>query len=239
MGCFKERAGVLNRAILGLGLVMGALTLGGCVNSVPKPDNPYYAPVEPIETRPARINNGSIYNVNDTTSLNLYSDQKARHIGDIITISLEEQTQSSKTSNTSVDKANDTNVGANATAFGRNLTVDGRPLSASLSSNSSFSGSGSSDMGNSLTGNITVTVHKIYPNGNLLVRGEKWLTLNQGDEYIRVSGIIRPQDIDDDNSVPSTRLADARISYSGTGSVHNATVMGWLAKFFISPLFPF
>jgi flagellar L-ring protein precursor FlgH len=79
----------------------------------------------------------------------------------------------------------------------------------------------------------------VRPNGNLLVRGEKWLTLNQGDEYIRVSGIIRPQDIDASNTVASTKLADARISYSGTGAVHEANVMGWLARFFISPLWPF
>jgi flagellar L-ring protein precursor FlgH len=94
-------------------------------------------------------------------------------------------------------------------------------------------------MRNSLSGNITVTIHQVMPNGTMLVRGEKWLTLNQGDEYIRVSGLVRPQDIGPDNSIESTRLADARITYSGTGATHDANVMGWLARFFISPLWPF
>ena len=94
-------------------------------------------------------------------------------------------------------------------------------------------------MSNNLTGNITVTVHDVYPNGVLLVKGEKWLTLNQGDEYIRISGLIRPQDISSDNTVPSTKLADARIAYSGTGVVNDTNVMGWMSKFFISALMPF
>jgi len=94
-------------------------------------------------------------------------------------------------------------------------------------------------MSNSLSGNITVTVHDIMPNGTLVVRGEKWLTLNQGEEYIRVSGMVRPQDIGQDNSVPSTKLADARIEYAGTGSVSDTNVTGWMTRFFISPLWPF
>ena len=94
-------------------------------------------------------------------------------------------------------------------------------------------------MSNSLNGNITVTVHQVLPNGVLIVRGEKWLTLNQGDEYIQVSGMVRPQDIGPDNTVESTKLADARISYSGTGAVHDTNVMGWLSRFFVSALMPF
>ncbi|EXJ09531.1 Basal body L-ring protein [Nitrincola nitratireducens] len=73
----------------------------------------------------------------------------------------------------------------------------------------------------------------------MLVRGEKWLTLNQGDEYIRVSGLVRPQDIKPDNTIESTRLADARITYSGTGATADVNVMGWLSRFFISALMPF
>jgi flagellar L-ring protein precursor FlgH len=102
-----------------------------------------------------------------------------------------------------------------------------------------FEGEGSSDISNSLNGSISVTVHEVLPNGILVVRGEKWLKLNQGDEYIQLSGMIRPQDIAADNTVSSAKLADARISYSGTGQVNDTNTMGWLSKFFISALLPF
>jgi flagellar L-ring protein precursor FlgH len=226
----KAKAGLLVTLAL-------ALVLTGCVNRPPKPDNPYYAPVEPVPAPDLQPITGSLYNAN--TAMNIYGDGRAYRVGDILTIELQESTQSSKSSSTTVDKSNNTNVGASASLFGRELSAFGNPLSATLSSNNAFDGEGSSDMSNSLSGNITVTVHEVRPNGNLLVRGEKWLTLNQGDEYIRVSGIIRPQDIDASNTVASTKLADARISYSGTGAVHEANVMGWLARFFISPLWPF
>ncbi len=222
--------------IAGLLVGLTTLLLAGCVNTPPKPDNPYYAPVTPAPQPVAQPATGSIYNA--ATAMNIYGDGRAYRVGDIITIELQENTQSSKSASTTVDKTNDTNVSA-GTAFGREVALFGNPLSASLSSDNAFDSEGTSDMSNSLNGNITVTVHEVRPNGTLLVRGEKWLTLNQGDEYLRISGIVRPQDIDESNTVVSTKLADARISYSGTGAVHESNVMGWLARFFISPLWPF
>ena len=209
------------------------LALTGCVNNAPKPDNPHFAPIEPVAYEPVRPMNGSLYSA--STSMNLYGDGRAFRVGDIITVTLEESTQSSKSASTSMDK--DSNVSIDGgTAFGRDLAVGKFPLSANFGGNSAFSGDGSSDMSNSLSGQITATVHEVRPNGTLLIRGEKWLTLNQGDEYIRVSGIVRSQDIDASNSVASTRLADARIAYSGTGAVHNSNMVGWLTKFFFSPM---
>jgi flagellar L-ring protein precursor FlgH len=216
--------------------VVATVGLSGCVNKAPKPDNPYYAPIQPAQMQQPQPVTGSIYHA--ATSMDLYSDGRAHRVGDIITVVLTERTQSSKSSSTETDKSTDIGIGA-PTVMGRELNVFGNPLSASMNSNSNFEGEGSSDMRNSLSGNITVTVHQVLPNGNLLVRGEKWLTLNQGDEYIRISGLVRKQDIGPDNQIESTRLADARITYSGTGATHDANVMGWLARFFISPLWPF
>jgi flagellar L-ring protein precursor FlgH len=214
----------------------GLILLTGCVNKAPKPDNPYYAPIQPAQMEQPKPVNGSIYQAG--AGMDLYGDGRARRVGDIITVVLTERTQSSKSSSTETDKS--TNIGISApNVLGQDLAVLGNPLSATMNSNSGFEGEGSSDMSNSLNGNITVTVHQVLPNGAMLVRGEKWLTLNQGDEYIRVSGLVRPQDIGPDNSIESTRLADARITYSGTGATHDANVMGWLARFFISPLWPF
>ena len=216
-----------------LAVLLSVLMLSGCVNKAPKPDNPHFAPVEPEAYTPVQPINGSLYSAN--TSMNLYGDGRAYRVGDIISVQLEERTQSSKSASTSADKSTDLNVDA-GTVLGRDATLGRFPITTSLGSNSSFSGDGASDMSNSLSGQITATVHEVRPNGTLLVRGEKWLTLNQGDEYIRVSGIVRPQDIDASNTISSTRLADARITYSGTGAVHDTNTMGWLAKFFISPM---
>lgn len=217
-------------------LVASVVGLAGCVNKAPKPDNPYYAPIQQAQMQQPKPVDGAIYQAG--TSMDLYSDGRAHRIGDIITVVLTERTQSKKSSSTSVEKDNNVSIGA-PTVLGRELSVLGNPLSASMQSGSSFDGEGSSDMSNSLSGNITVTVHQVLPNGTMLVRGEKWLTLNQGDEYIRISGLVRRQDIGPNNSVESTRLADARISYSGTGAAHDANVMGWMSRFFISPLWPF
>jgi flagellar L-ring protein precursor FlgH len=213
------------------------MVLVGCVNKPVKPDRAYYAPVSPQQYTQPKPVDGAIFNA--ATSMNIYSDGRAHRVGDIITIVLSEQTQSSKSASTSTDKSSNTSL-PNPTLFGTGLSVFGSALSVdSGTSSNTFDGEGTSDMSNSLSGNITVSVHEVLPNGVLVVRGEKWLTLNQGDEYITISGLVRPQDIEADNTVESTKLADARIAYSGSGEIHNTNVMGWLAKFFISPLWPF
>ena len=99
--------------------------------------------------------------------------------------------------------------------------------------NQEFGGKGNSSQSNRLEGNITVTVAEVYPNGNLFVRGEKWLTLNQGEEFVQISGIVRPVDISADNSVPSFKVADARITYSGKGTLADANQPGLLARIFM------
>ncbi|MCV6612690.1 MAG: flagellar basal body L-ring protein FlgH [Amphritea sp.] len=213
------------------------LLLSGCVSTPPKPDNPHFAPVRPQAMQAPREVTGSIYNA--ATSNNLYGDGRAHRVGDIITVVLQESTQSSKSNKTEIDKEGTQTI-AQPTILGRPLNVNGRPVSAAFpTATTKFEGEGKSDMSNSLSGNITVTVHEVLPNGLMVVKGEKWLTLNQGDEYIRVSGLIRPQDISQRNTIQSTQLADARIAYSGTGAVHDSNGMGWLAKFFVGPLWPF
>ena len=92
---------------------------------------------------------------------------------------------------------------------------------------------------NSLSGTISVTVYRAYPNGLLAVRGEKWLRLNQGDEYIRFSGVVRKQDISPNNTVESERVADARITYSGTGDVAAGSEQGWVSRLLNSSDMPY
>ncbi|WP_207062407.1 flagellar basal body L-ring protein FlgH [Motiliproteus sp. SC1-56] len=223
------------KQILVLGLALGLLS--GCVSKPPRPDNPYYAPVPPAAMMPPKPVNGSIYQAGH--GLSLYEDSNARRVGDIITVVLTERTQASKSAENEVDKSSSVEI-ATPQVLGKELTVFGKPLSATLDGGTrSFEGESEATQNNSLSGNITVTVANVLPNGNLLVRGEKWMTLTSGEEYIRISGLVRPQDIRPDNTLDSTRLADARITYSGTGGFHDASQMGWLTKFFYSPLWPF
>jgi flagellar L-ring protein precursor FlgH len=169
----------------------------------------------------------------------LFEDRKASRVGDILTVSLREQTNASKNSQTATAKTTEASLG-NPTVFGRALSKDGTPLfDGSLSGESSFDGAGSSSQSNSLLGDITVTVVQRLPNGNLRIRGEKWVTLNQGREFIRLSGIIRPDDIEPDNSLQSYRIADAQITYSSKGVLAAANRMGPISRFFNSVFHPY
>jgi len=197
-----------------------------------KPDDPVYAPVQPSRMEPPPPTRGSLYQASHSKAL--FNDRKAYRIGDVITVNLEERTQSSKSTSSDITSNTNTTV-ANPTLAGQASPIN---LGLGLNSDRSFTGDASADQSNSLLGKITVTVHDVYPNGNLLIRGEKWLTLNQGDEYVRVSGIVRPEDILPDNSVSSSQLADARLTYSGTGDLANSNRQGWLARFFNSGWWP-
>ena len=209
------------------------VALAGCAGApVVQEDDGFGALVAP----PPVGANGSIYQA--ATSLALFEDLKARRVGDILTIRLEERTSATKNSSTSTSKSTDAAT-ANANVFGYDVTRDGVPIfSGSLDSDQSFSGEGGSSQSNRLSGSITVTVVGRQPNGNLLVQGEKRMTLNQGEEYIRISGIVRPLDIEPDNSVPSEKIGNARITYSGRGALADANRMNWLARFFNSPWLP-
>lgn len=115
----------------------------------------------------------------------------------------------------------------------------GLNLGSSLSSDHSLAGDGSAEQRNALTGNITVSVVEVLPNGNLIIRGEKRVTLNNGVEYVQLSGIVRPVDVLSNNTVLSTQVADATINYTGDGAIADSNKNGWLARFFNSPFMPF
>ncbi|ENA30812.1 MULTISPECIES: flagellar basal body L-ring protein FlgH [Pseudomonas] len=231
----------MNR-LLALVPALGAVLLVGCVAPAAQPNDPYYAPVLPRTPMPAAQNNGSIYQPG--FDQNLYTDRKAFRVGDIITITLEERTQASKNASSDISKDSSANLGVSS-LFGTKAQI-GNPLSGgNLNLGAQFDGArenkgdAKAAQGNSLTGSLTVTVADVMPNGVLAVRGEKWLTLNTGNELMRISGLIRADDISTNNTVSSTRVADARITYSGTGAFADASQPGWLSRFFTSPLFPF
>lgn len=217
-------------------LVVLALQLTACATGPGEKKveqgDPVYAPVQPSRMEPPPPTRGSLYQAAHSKAL--FNDRKAYRIGDVITVNLEERTRSSKSATSDISSNSNMAI-TNPTIAGRASPIN---VGLGLDSERSFTGDASADQSNSLLGSITVTVHDVYPNGNLLIRGEKWLTLNQGDEYVRVSGIVRPEDIQPDNSVTSTLLADARLTYSGTGDLANSNRQGWLSRFFNSGWWP-
>ncbi|MET0100114.1 MAG: flagellar basal body L-ring protein FlgH [Sedimenticola sp.] len=226
-------------------LILTALSVAGC-NTAPKRD-PAYAPMRPVAMPVPQHNNGAIYQAGYEQSW--FEDMRARRVGDMLTVKLVEKTDASKTTATNVSKANTTTI-TNPTILGSTPQFDtpsiiplasnsNNTLGTSLSSSSSFAGAGDSAQSNNLTGDITVTVVEVMPNGYLAIRGEKRIGINQGNEYIKVSGIVRPADIDSTNTVLSTKLADPTLVYVGDGAVADSNAVGWLSRFFISALFPF
>ena len=179
---------------------------------------------------------GTIYGARN---FDLFMDLRARDVGDILTIALVERTNATKASSTTTSKSAEVNTGMPIFG-GRPITSNGRPiLNNEISSERSTAGQADASQSTRLDGNITVTVTDRLPNGYLLVRGEKWLTLNQGEELIRLEGVVRPVDIRPDNTIPSSKVADARIVYSGKGTLADSNRAGWLSRFFNSPWFPF
>ncbi|MEC8926103.1 MULTISPECIES: flagellar basal body L-ring protein FlgH [Idiomarina] len=214
------------------------VTLAACSSNqpAPMPNDPYYAPVLPEERAEPVVPTGSLYQAQ--YSDNMYSDIKARRLGDIITVTLQERTTASKSANAQTTKESNVDLPV-PTILGQAATINGNPISANLGGTRDFTGDATADQSNRLSGEITVTVIRTLANGNLIVRGEKWLRINTGDEYIRLTGIIRPQDVSADNTIPSTRVANARIEYSGTGSLASTQEQGWLTRFFNSSYWPF
>ncbi len=219
-------------------LVYGLMTvilLSGC--ATPKRGDPEFAPAMPVGALAPPQYADAIYQPG--TSLLLFEDIKARRVGDMITVVLQEQTDAAKSADTGTAKSTSTEI-ANPVIFGNSPTHNGDPLfQNSLQSEHEFDGSADSSQSNSLTGSITVTVVQVLTNGNLVVQGEKWININQGEEYIRLRGIVRPSDIDSDNTIASIRVADAQIQYSGSGLLNETNSMGWLARFFNGPWMPF
>jgi flagellar L-ring protein precursor FlgH len=163
----------------------------------------------------------------------LVADVRAFRPGDVLTVVLQETTQARKSA--------DTNFSKNSSVDIPSFRIGGSTVDADtgISANRKFAGGATSTQQNALQGALTVIVQEVLPNGLLRVHGEKSLTLNQGEEFLRVSGFVRAEDIDAENRISSQRVANARIAYSGRGSLANANSAGWLTRFFSSPWMPF
>ncbi|MEZ9197100.1 flagellar basal body L-ring protein FlgH [Shewanella sp. 10N.286.54.B9] len=218
---------------IGFGIAM-LMLLSGCMAHFPEPDTqpgkPEWAPPE-IDYSLPDAKDGSVYRPG--FMLTLFKDKRAFREGDILTVALDEKTYSSKRADTKTNKASGLSIDGQGTTGSNSVAGSGE-----ANMGRTFNGTGSSTQQNQLSGSITVTVAKVLPNGALLIRGEKWLRLNQGDEYLRLLGLIRTDDIGNDNTISSQRIADARIIYGGQGAISDSNRMGWASRYFNSPWFP-
>ena len=225
----------LNTRTTLLASLVCAFALSGC-HTILKPDDSYAATLP--EEVPATVEaNGAIFH--DGHDVPLFENAVAHRVGDVLTVTLQEATNATKSATTTTKKTTSEAMSA-PTLAGAPLTFHVRSiLNNSLNDATTFDGEGASAQSNALTGYISVTVVRRLANGNLLVRGQKWITINQGREYVRLQGIVRPVDIAPDNTIPSRMVADATIAYGGQGTLADANTKGWLAKFFDSKWMPF
>lgn len=206
--------------------------LSGCAEYFESQKQLDVQPTYPPDVVAPPKRNGTIYQPG--YEISLYQDRIAHHVGDVLTIRLEEATNGAKKAKTKTNKKAIDNFAVNQ-AFGANLS---NGLSLDTATDQQFDGNGESNQENTLTGTISVTITQVMSNGSMLVSGESWLTINFGKEYVQLSGIVREEDIDPDNTVSSRRVAHAKITYSGSGQVANSSRGGALTQFFFK-LFPF
>lgn len=215
--------------------LLAGLVLCGC-SHVRDAQRPSFPATLPPDLSANGTSDGTIFSAG--RELSLFDDLKARRVGDILTIRLAEQTEASKSASTDTSRNSSLDTGLPIIA-GRPITRNGIEIfNNSFDTSQDFEGSGSSSQSNELVGEISVTVAQVLSNGNLVIRGEKWITLNRGEEFIHITGIVRPADIGPDNSVESFRVADARITYSGKGQVASSNRAGWFSRFFSSVWWP-
>jgi flagellar L-ring protein precursor FlgH len=221
------------RALLVGSLVAAAVVFGMDPASAAKPKKgfePAVAPALPVQTTPPTA--GSIFNVS-TGYTGFVEGRRAHSVGDLITVTLVENLTSAKTAVARTQKTGQFSVTPPTTGPLSFI----KPTALNASGGSSFNGQGNASQTSTLAGEVAVTIAEVRSNGTALVRGEKRMMLSQGQEWVQFSGIVRLGDIDQENRILSSQVADARVEYTGNGSVGRASREGWLSKFFnaISP----
>jgi flagellar L-ring protein FlgH len=209
---------------------LALVLLGSVAQAKEKPAADAFAVTVPVAPA-APAANGAIFQ-NDSYAA-LTSGNRASRIGDVLTVMLVERTSASKSN--SANTGRNGSVGLTPPTTGPLSLIN--PTDINMGGDQSFKGKGNAAQSNALSGEVSVTVAAVYPNGTMRVKGEKLITLNRGDERVQFSGLVRATDINADNRVLSTRVADAKIRYTGKGEIARASQQGWLQRFFsrISP----
>lgn len=215
------------------GLLSALLGLTGCNATLfPRVEVADTAPVEPAAAEPQRVANGAIYQ--PASYRPLFEDHRARHVGDILLIRIEEKISASQSATSTVDKSGTIEASVSALPG-----IPSKALArgtASGSSANNFEGKGSTRSSNDFSGTISATVVRVLPNGHLVISGEKQIGVNTNVDALRFSGQIDPRSIQPGNTVSSTHVANVRLEQRGRGPQAEAQVIGWLARVFLSVL---
>ena len=225
---------MLNTRTKLLTILASAALLSACASKPMPIRSADFSPVLPAEPIVKTVADGSIYSGGANDSL--FGDRKAYRVGDIITIMLREKTMAEKSASNVTSRAASNSMAMTGVTGG--LLGENLPAGATIDNNISNTGNGATSQTNTLGGDISATVVRVLTNGNLIIRGEKMISLNDGNEYIQISGMIRSEDVQPDNTVLSKRIANAEISYSGDGDYVDATKSGWGTKLFYK-IWPF
>jgi len=214
-------------------LIFVFLAMTGCSTYVSNIEGQAFAPIDPpVKLSSPQPANGSIFH---SSQNGLFAtDQRARRVGDILTVSFNETYSATKAQTASSSKADNFGVTLptglpNIFTGGFDKDAGGNGAGLSAGTTRSFAGAGNAVQSNSFSGLLSVTVVRVFENGNMEVAGQKELMLNNGNEYVRVRGVVRPEDVSANNIVSSNRLADAQIRYTGTGQLADSSKQGWLS----------
>jgi len=238
---YIRNIGLIGRQLRTLTMVCVVSVLTGCAMVPPEPvvTGPLTAEPPPNElptvtAEMAKVeSSGSIYQPIAYGNFPLFEDRRPRNVGDIVTVVIQEKTNAAKNVATNTNREGSAGLGINE-LFGAGIDPEGFDVEGG----NAFKGQGASRADNSFTGNITTTVIQVLPNGNLRIAGEKQIAINRGSEYIRFSGVVDPRSINGDNTVSSTKVADARIEFRSKGVMDETQTMGWFQRFFLN-LSPF
>ncbi len=204
---------------------VGFITGCSVIPPTPLTHSPDFTPVFPLAREQPRQPTGAIYGGKQSDSW--FGRTRNFQVGDVITVLLDESTQAVRTQNGVLSRKSSNDVvptGVTNLISNRGGLFSGANLAGG---NIASTGAGSADQQATLKGSVAVSVLSVMANGNLVLRGEKQLALTEGSEIIQVAGIIRPEDVSPNNTVQSRRLANAQITYRGTGDMAAATRAGW------------
>lgn len=223
-------------------LLAVAVSIGACTAKKPVSPVAGFQPVDftssesaPAPVRQAR-QNSSLW-VDNNPGNYLFSDHKARTINDVVTVNIVEQSDAKGKADTKTDKTSTIGAGVDG-FFGMEQVAARRNPNLKLDTlvgaktGTKFAGKGETSRSGKLVGTISCMVVDVTPNGNLVVRGERRMKINDEDYLMVLSGIVRQRDVAADNSVPSTLVADARIEYLGKGALADKQKAGWFIKAF-------
>jgi len=213
-------------------MLLAMTALVACASKPPLEENSDFAPIRPIEPAADALPTGSI--LGNSMHMSLFQGQRQWRVGDIITVVLNESTQASRNSSLITERkaTNDalssswTNSLLSPNGFWGDVRGDIDLTKAEIGTE----GVGTAAQANALSGVITAMVAEVLPNGNLIVEGRKQLSLTEGAEFIQIRGVVRARDVQPDNTVSSMRMAQAQISYRGTGNLAESTQPGWITQ---------